>query len=199
MHLRHLANLFFSLCSLTLLCGTTSYASEPNGLKAGVFNPPRMAPDFSLHGSDGKNLSLSQYRGKVVMLSFGFTSCTEVCPVTLAVLAQTRKQLGAAAKDVQIIYITVDPERDDAEHMRKFLEIFDPTFIGGTGTGAQLSKVREAYGITATKRPVDGGGYGIVHSSYVYLIDRAGNLSALMPYGHTAVDFVHDVTMLLKK
>ncbi len=178
-----------------------SNAAEPgsNNLKSGVFNPPRLAPDFSLLGSDGAPLKLSRYRGKVIMLAFGYTTCADVCPVTLAVLAQTRKQLGALGKEVQVVYVTVDPERDSAEHMRNFLAAFDPTFMGATGTAAQLSAVRQAYGITATKKPFDGGGYAIAHSSYIYLIDRQGNLCALMPYGHSADDFAHDLRILLKK
>src|SRR5262245_43439038 len=109
-------------------------AAGAPALKAGEFSPPRPAPDFSLQGSDGRELNLSRYRGKVVVLSFGFTSCPDVCPITLATLAQTRRKLGPDAADVQVIYITVDPQRDVAEHMKTYLDSFDPTFVGGTGT-----------------------------------------------------------------
>src|SRR5262245_15779632 len=95
-----------------LLAAASSAADEPQ-LKAGVFEPPRAAPDFSLQGSDGKALKLSTYRGKVVILEFGFTTCPDVCPTTLAALAKARKLLVAAGKDVQVVYVTVDPERDD--------------------------------------------------------------------------------------
>ena len=88
----------------------------------------------ALQSSDGGELELSRYRGKVVLLGFGFTWCTDVCPVTLATLAQARRKLGPAAADVQIVYVTVDPERDDPERMKEYLHAFDPTFIGGTGT-----------------------------------------------------------------
>jgi protein SCO1 len=183
---------------LLSLCFTTVAVAAATGLKAGVFDPPRLAPDFSLSGSDGGELKLSRYRGKVVLLSFGFTTCTEVCPVTLAVLAEARKKLGTAGNEVQVVYVTVDPERDNAERMRKYLSAFDPTFIGGTGSTGQLAAVRKNYGITATKVAVEGG-YVIAHSSYIYLIDREGSLRALMPFGHGADDFVHDVRLLLKK
>jgi protein SCO1 len=172
-------------------------ASNGEELKAGVFSPARPAPDFSLHGSDGSQLSLGRYRGKVVLLGFGYTSCTEVCPVTLAILAQARRQLGVDASGLQVVYITVDPEKDDVARMHKFLANFDPTFIGGTGTAEQLAAVRRQYGITAVRKSLDGGDYAVAHSSFVYLIDRDGKLRALMPFGHSARDYAHDVRLLL--
>src|SRR5262245_2405427 len=87
-------------------------AAEDTIFKAGTFSPPRPAPDFSLRGSDGAELKLSRYRGKVVVLGFGFTSCPDVCPTTLAVLAQARNKLGASANEMQVVYVTVDPDRD---------------------------------------------------------------------------------------
>ena len=167
-----------------------------SALKAGVFDPPRTAPEFTLTGSNGHEVMPSQYRGKVVLLSFGFTSCGNVCPVTLGVLASARRQLGPRGADVQVIYVTVDPQRDDAAQMKRYLAGFDPTFIGGTGTEAQLAAVRQLYGIRA-ERKVYGDSYTWVHSSFVYLIDRQGALRALMPFGHSAEDYVHDLNVLL--
>jgi protein SCO1/2 len=165
-------------------------------LKAGVFDPPRMAPEFSLRGSDGSEVSLARYRGKVVLMSFGYTSCAAVCPMTLATLAQARSSLGEAADAVQVIYVTVDPERDDAARMKDFLAAFDPSFVGATGTPDALAAVRQKYGVTATKQGT-GADYSMDHSSSIYLIDRIGTLRALMPYGHDAADFVHDIKLLL--
>jgi protein SCO1 len=189
----------FLLMLSALLLGTTAGAVEDSMLIAGVFNPPRLAPDFSLRGSDGAELKLGRYRGKVVLLAFGYSSCAAVCPITLAVLAQARKKLDAAADQLQVVYITVDPERDDAVRMRKFLTAFDPSFIGGTGTPPQLAAVRTDYGISVSEKIPVSGGYVLNHSSFIYLIDRAGRLRALMPYGHGADDFVHDVRILLKQ
>ena len=87
----------------------------------------------------------------MVILGFGFTSCPDVCPTTLAALAPARKKLGAEASELQVVYVTVDPERDDAERLRKYLAAFDPTFVGGTGTAEQLAAVRKDYGIAATR------------------------------------------------
>lgn len=178
------------------LCLAAGAMAAP--LKAGVFEPPRQAPELALKGSDGAQLRLNRFKGKVVLLGFGFTSCADVCPVTLAVLASARKNLGEAAKDVQVVYVTVDPERDDAARMRDYLAHFDPSFLGGTGTAAQLEAVRKSYGVHANKLASTQGG-AIDHSSSIYLIDRDGKLRAMMPYGRAAADYVHDVKVLLQQ
>jgi protein SCO1/2 len=165
-------------------------------LKAGTFDPPRDAPPFSLQNSGGGTLELRSYRGKVVILGFGFTWCTDVCPFTLATLAQARRKLGPQADDVQVVYITVDPERDNAARMKEYLHAFDPTFVGGTGGASELAAVRKDYGISAEKRG-SGSSYSVAHSSFTYLIDRSGRLRALMPYGRGADDYVHDLKILL--
>src|SRR5215472_9508246 len=126
-----------------LLLSPALCAAADSELKAGVFSPARAAPDFSLRGSDGAELKLNHYRGKVVILAFGFTSCPDVCPTTLSTLAATRKKLGDKADRLQVIYITVDPETDSPERMRTYLGSFDPGFVGGTGTAEQLAAVRQ--------------------------------------------------------
>jgi len=166
-------------------------------LKAGVFEPPQPAPELALQGSDGAPLQLARFRGKVVALVFGFTHCPEVCPTTLATLAQARKALGAAASGVQVVYVTVDPERDDAQSIRRYLGAFDPSFVGGTGSREALAAVYKRYGVTAEKVPLPQGHYAVNHSTPVYLIDREGRLRAMMPYGRTAKDFAHDFQQLL--
>jgi protein SCO1/2 len=179
-----------------MLLSMRTQAAEVDALKAGVFNPAREAPDFSVRGSDGAALTLSRYRGKVVVLGFGYTSCPNVCPVTLAVLAQAHRKLGTLGSQVQVIYLTVDPERDSADRLKQYLASFDPTFMGGTGTPQQMAAVCKSYGVTAEKRGT-GSDYAVAHSSFVYLITREGKLRALMPFGHKADDYVHDISLLL--
>jgi protein SCO1/2 len=179
-----------------VLLSMTTQAADVEALKAGIFNPARDAPDFSVRGSDGAPLILSRYRGKVVVLAFGYTSCPNVCPVTLAVLALAHRKLAALGSQVQVIYLTVDPERDSAERLKQYLAAFDSTFVGGTGTDAQMAAVRKNYGDTAEKVGT-GQDYAVAHSSFVYLITREGKLRALMPFGHKADDYVHDISMLL--
>lgn len=167
-------------------------------LKAGVFEPAQAAPEFALKGSDGAALNLARFKGKLVLLVFGFTHCPDVCPTTLATLAQVRKELGPQAADVQVVYVTVDPERDDVNRIRQYLNAFDPSFLGGTDTPDTLAAMRKRYGVVAEKiAPKQGNAYGMNHSTSVWLIDRGGKLQAMMPYGHPAKDFVHDLRLLL--
>ena len=181
-----------------LMSGLAAAAAEAPAFKAGLFDPPRPAPDFSLQGTDGRELRMSQYRGKVVLLAFGYSSCTAVCPVTLATFAEARRALGPAAADVQVVYVTVDPERDVPARLQAFLHNFDASFIGGTGTAQQLAGVRRDYGISAQKIPARDS-YSYSHSSFTYLIDRSGRIRALMPYGHSPEDYVNDLRLLLKE
>ena len=172
-------------------------AVQAQDMKAGVFEPPRQAPDFTLLATDGGDLTLGEYRGKVVVLGFGFTSCPEVCPVTLATLADARQTLGADAKEVQVVFVTVDPERDDPARLKAYLAAFDASFVGGTGSEEQLAAVRTEYGIRAAKIHQEGQPDSYSHSAFTYLIDRQGRLRALMPYGHPAADFSNDLRLLL--
>jgi protein SCO1/2 len=165
-------------------------------MKAGVFEPPRAAPDFALRGSDGAELTLARLRGKVVLMSFGFTHCAAVCPVTLATLAEAKKALGPSADAVQVIFVTVDPARDDAARMKAYVAAFDPGFIGATGSADALAAMRRAYGVTARKTPTSDG-YVMDHSSSIYLIDRSGQAARADAVRARAGDFVHDVKLLL--
>jgi len=183
---------------LLLSSGVAFAAPEAAALKAGVLSPVMAAPELKLQGTDGKPVDLARYRGKVVLLAFGFSSCGEVCPITLATLAGARKKLGADAANVQVLYVTVDPERDDAARMKKYLAAFDATFVGGVGSRAEIDAAQKSYGISSTKKVYADGNYTIGHSSSIYIIDRAGGLRAVMPYGHTVEDFVHDLKILLR-
>lgn len=183
---------------LAMLAATAAGAAEAPALKAGVFTPPHPAPEFSLAGSDGAPLTLARFHGKVVALAFGYSHCADVCPVTLATLAQARRQLGARAAGFQVVYITVDPERDGAAQLKAWLTAFDPSFVGGTGGAQALAAVDKLYGISVRKMAsANGPLFG--HSSSVYLIDGEGRLRAMMPYGHVAEDYAHDVRLLMQQ
>jgi len=193
-----------SLLALSLAAvPVLALAADPNpiSLKAGVFDPPQPAAEFpaGVHATDKGDLTLARWQGKVVLLVFGFTHCPAVCPTTLATLAQARRLLGPDAAAMQVVYVTVDPERDDLAHVRTYLAGFDPAFVGGTGQPQVLAELRKRYGATAQKIPAAGGGadYGMSHSTTIWLIDRQGRLRALMPFGHSAEDFAHDVRQVM--
>lgn len=184
------------LATLLVLAATWLAAQAVPALKAGVFEPPRQAPEFALRGSDGQELSLARYRGKLVLMSFGFNHCAAVCPTTLATLAQARQALGPQAGAVQVVFVTVDPERDDPARLKAYLAAFDPSFVGGSGRPEVLAAMRKTYGVVANKVPMSDG-YAVDHSASTFLIDRDGKLRAMMPYGRDAKDFVHDIKLLL--
>ena len=193
-------SLLLALAGLGL--AITLQAAPLAGLKSGVFDPPRAAPEIVLPSSKGGDFKLSNYRGKVVVLEFGYTNCLDVCPVSLAALTQARQKIGkAAAADVQVVFITVDPARDTVARLRTYLAPFDPSFVGVTGSQQQINKLLKDYGISATKRMVDGSktDYTMHHSSYLYFIDRAGMQRALMPVGRPADDMAHDLRLLLQR
>lgn len=174
-----------------------AFAAEP--FKSGVFDPPRAAPGFKLQGSNGNAVSLSDYKGKVVIVEFGFTSCPSICPVTMAKLSQVWKELGPQADNVQALFITVDPARDSPERLRQFVTSFNPSFIGLTGTDQELATVRDSYGVIAEKVASQNKllGYEMHHSSSLHVVDRAGRLRILIPFGSPEADIVHDLKVLI--
>lgn len=182
----------------------THFVARPSGteqgLLTGTFDPPREAPAFTLDGSDGKKLSLHDYLGKVVIVEFGYTYCQDVCPITLGHLTEVYRKMGSATRDVQLIYITVDPARDNPARLREHLTAFNPTFLGATGTPDELGAVQKAYGVVAKQVAAEspGQGYAIDHSSSLFLVDRQGKLRGLVPFGTPVGDIVHDLNYLLK-
>ena len=181
---------------LTLLTGAAHAAPA---FKSGVFEPPRAAPDIALPSSIGE-FRLSRYLGKVVVLEFGYTTCADVCPVSLAALAEARKKLGAAAAGVQVVFITVDPARDTPARLKTYLASFDPSFVGVSGSQAQIDALLKSYGISAARRVAGGDArnYFMSHSSYLYFIDRRGMQRAMMPFGRPSDEMVHDLKLLLQ-
>ncbi|HEY5800842.1 MAG TPA: SCO family protein [Burkholderiaceae bacterium] len=188
------------LLTAALLCGAVQAAPD-NGLKGGQFTPARVAPEIAQKAADGSDFRLSALRGKVVVMAFGFTHCPAVCPVTLQTLADARKQLGKDAGQLQVVFVSVDPERDTAARMHAYVRQFDSAFVGLTGTPQQMADVRKDYGITATKQAMAGSktDYLIGHSSYLYFIDKQGKLRSMLPFGRPAGDVAHDAALLARE
>ena len=180
-----------------LLCAF-AWSAQAAALIGGVFDPPRAAPQIGVMATDGKVFRMADHKGKVVVLEFGYTTCQDVCPVSLAALVQARQQLGKDAAKLQVVFVSVDPARDTLPKLKAYLKQFDPSFIGITGTQAEVDKVLKDYGISASKRPVgDGGDYLMGHSSYLYFVDPRGMLRSMMPFGRPAADLAHDTRVLI--
>ena len=138
------------------------------------------APDFTLTDQDGRPYTLSAHRGHAIALFFGYAHCPDVCPTTLAALARAKRELGAAGRGFDVVFVTVDPTRDTPAVLKRYVRLFDPAFTGLTGSEAQLDPVYAAYHVyraidTASR---SANGYLVVHSSIVEFIAPDGRLRA---------------------
>lgn len=176
-------------------------AGTNNGFKGMVLQNPREAPDFELKAADGSTFKLSDQRGKVVLLFFGYTNCPDVCPATMAVWKELGKRLKDRADDVRMVFITVDPERDTPERMREYLPKYGEHIIGLTGTREQLKPVWDAYSVKPERVEMPGSAlkYAMAHPAQVYLIDPEGKIRLLYPLGYKAEDIEHDIRLLLEQ
>ncbi|MBV8045798.1 MAG: SCO family protein [Paludibacterium sp.] len=154
--------------------------------------------DFTLTDHTGKPRALSSFRGKVVALFFGYTHCPDVCPTTLLEYANIYKKLGADGGKLQVVFVSVDPERDTQQVLAGYVPHFNPTFVGLTGSVAQVASVMKAYKVVAQKVPAAGGDYSVDHSAGSYLLDAEGRVRVYEPYGSPAADVVHDIQQLLR-
>jgi protein SCO1/2 len=173
--------------------------SKPDTFRGTTYAEPYpAAASIQLTRDGNKDFQLSEARGKVVALYFGYTSCPDVCPTTLAELNQALGELDGEADQVQVLFVTVDPERDTPERVQEYVNHFNPDFIGLSGSEAELAKVWNSYGVF--REVVEGtsaAGYLVNHTSRVTLIDQQGNLRVSFPFGTPVEDVVHDVNLLL--
>jgi protein SCO1/2 len=152
---------------------------------------------FSLTDHNGRARTLADFRGKVVAVFFGFTHCPDVCPTTLAELAQVMRELGPDAKKVQVLFITVDPERDTPEVLRQYVPSFDPSFLGLYGDTDAIARTAKDFKVFYQKQALPGGGYSVDHSAGMYIYDREGRLRLYASYGRGAAALLHDIRILL--
>lgn len=154
--------------------------------------------DFALDDHHGRRRKLADFRGKAVVLFFGYTSCPDICPTTLARLAATMKALGADAARVQVLFASVDPERDTAEKLAAFVPWFHPDFLGLRGTPEETQQAITEFRVFAAKQTVEGSlGYVIDHSTGAYVFDPAGRLRLYVKDDVSAEDLAGDLRILL--
>ena len=176
--------------------------TAPASFRGTTYDKPYpVAPEFELIHSDGSSFRLSQMRGNVVLLFFGYTSCPDVCPTTLAKLKATVAELPKnEAAHVKVLFVTVDPKRDTPDRVQTYASRFNANFIGLGGTEAQLAKVWQAYGVN--RSPVSGAsvdGDLIDHTARITAIDQNGDLRVSFGYDVPVDDLVHDLELLLKQ
>lgn len=154
------------------------------------------AQGFSLTDAHGQRRTLADFRGRVVMLYFGFVQCPDVCPTALTRAAAVRQQLGAHADDLQVIFVTVDPERDTPALLREYMAAFDPSFLALTGTPEEIARTAQAFRVFYQKVPT-GSSYTMDHTALSYLFDRQGRIRVVLRHEQTADDYLADVRALL--
>jgi len=153
---------------------------------------------FELRDHDGQSRSLADFRGRAVIVFFGYTSCPDICPGTLARLASVMQALGPQAPKVQVLFITLDPERDSAERLKNFVPWFHPSFLGLRGDPAETRAVTEEFRVFAARSRVPGPlGYVIDHSSGAYIYDPAGHLRLYVKDTASVEDIAADLRQLL--
>jgi protein SCO1/2 len=155
------------------------------------------ASKLSLPDFDGKVRTLDEFKGQVVFLFFGFTQCPDVCPTTMAELAEVRKRLGSEGSRVQGVFITVDPERDTPEVLKAYLQGMDPSFIGLRGTLEQTAAAGQEFKVFYQKVPTKNGNYTMDHTAGAYVFDPDGHVRLFVRYGMPVDQLTADIKHLL--
>lgn len=196
---------YFSLGFLALLVGGSlgwlalSLLSPPTWHGIVVESAGR-PPNFTLTDQNGQPVSLYDFHGQVVLLYFGYTYCPDVCPATLSELVEAEEILGSRGDEVEIIMITVDPERDTPAHLGEYLAYFDDSFIGLTGTEEEILGATTPLGIYYEKHEGSAAsGYLIDHTATIMALDKSGALRLVYPFGVTGEEIASDMAQLVKR
>jgi protein SCO1/2 len=152
---------------------------------------------LQLRDTSGAERTLADYRGKAVVVVFGFTHCPDVCPTTLANLAATMKQLGPDASQVQVLFVTVDPKRDTPALLQQYVGAFDPHFVGLTGDEAAVQRTVKDFKLYVEQRPLGNGDYTVDHSAQVFAFDRQGRVRLVIAQTSSPQAIASDLHLLL--
>jgi protein SCO1/2 len=180
--------------------GITVFFPKAETFRGTLYDPTIPAPEIELTQGNGSSFKLSEMRGDVVLLFFGYTSCPDVCPTTLSDLKRVMEELGPDAEHVQVVFATVDPDRDTPKKLQDYLSLFNPSFIGLSGDMDEMKSVWNSYGVyrEVATMPNSATGYLVNHSARLYVIDQDGNLHLSYSYGTPVDDIVHDLKILFK-
>ncbi|HJY77252.1 MAG TPA: SCO family protein [Burkholderiales bacterium] len=186
-----------TICSLSLAAALIAGCDGKPRFKSTDITGADYGKTLELTDQTGRPRRLEDWRGKVVVLFFGFTHCPDVCPTTLADLSQVMKQLGPDAERVQVLFVTVDPERDTPEALGKYVGAFDPRFLGLYGDTAATQRAAREFKVFYEKRKT-ADGYSVDHSGQTYVIDPQGRLRLFVRPERLASDLPEDLRTLLK-
>jgi protein SCO1/2 len=183
------------MCSAVVHAAPASRDIPVGGFRLPEWPAGAGTPAFSLVDVDGNSRSLSDYRGKVVVIYFGFTHCPDACPAELMKLALVMKHLGVHSRAVQVLFVTLDPARDTPALLKAYVNAFDPQFVGLTGTAAQIDQAAAVFFVQYA-RVQQGHDYVIDHSNRVAVIDGAGQLRLMANADSSVADLTHDLEAL---
>ncbi len=184
-----------ALLALSAVLASCGPSEPPFALQNVTGLLPRLK--FQLTDQNDRPVTADDYRGKVVLLYFGYTHCPDVCPTTLATVASALRSLGAAASNVRVLFVTVDPQRDTSAVMRSYVAFFGPQFLGLRGDEAELTALSKRYRIAYHLEPPDRhGDYAVDHSSAIFVFDGAGRARLLGSETDGAAKFAADLRRL---
>jgi protein SCO1/2 len=158
---------------------------------------PLPAPEFTLTGHHGEEFHSFSSGRELLAVFFGYTFCPDVCPLTLSHLSSAFREMGEEGQRIQVLLITVDPSRDTPERLKAYLEVFHPSFLGLTGTEAEIRAVADAFGAFFS-RSGEGEAYTVDHTARTFIIDRSGRIPLTFPVTATPAEMVRDLTLLLE-
>ncbi|OZI21296.1 SCO family protein [Bordetella genomosp. 9] len=181
------------IASLLAACG-----QDAPSFKGSDITGTHLGKNLSMVDQDGRPRTLADYAGKVMVVFFGYTQCPDVCPTALAELSQVMQALGDSASRVQVIMVTVDPERDTPEVLKQYVQTFNPSFVGLTGTPEQVKQAASSFKVYYAKVPAKNGkDYSMDHSAAFYLLDTKGEARVLAGNGSDVDSLAHDIKALL--
>jgi protein SCO1/2 len=160
---------------------------------------PLVAPEFTLLSHRGEPVSSTGFPGKHLMVFFGYTSCPDVCPLTLSHLSRTFQELADASEKVQVLFVTVDPARDTPARMERYLTPFHPAFLGLTGSEEEIRNVADGFGVFFARTGKDEESYTVDHTARVFVVDPEGRIPATFPLSASPEEMARDLTQLLEE
>lgn len=194
-HVFQILKLFVALVALSLLAACSGGEPELNGTE---YTEPRETPAFALQNASGETVTLNDYEGKVIPIYFGYTFCPDVCPVTMANLARVQSEVDEDGEEMQVLMITVDPQRDTPDVVQNYVSSFHSTFVGLSGDEEQIATATEPFGVFyQAAEGSEATGYLVDHTARIFVIDKSGELRVTYAYDAPVEEIAADMRTLL--